>query len=140
MRVLFIGDIVGKPGRNLVRLGLTGLVDLHHIDIVVANAENAAAGFGITREIGAQILGWGVDVMTSGNHIWDKKEAIDYIGVEPRLIRPANFPAGQTGIPPAPPGPQTPPPAPTAQSVPGADAPTCERGVTVDAWGNYTCR
>ena len=61
------------------------------------NAENAAAGFGITREIGDQILGWGVDVMTSGNHIWDKKEAIDYIGAEPRLIRPANFPAGVPG-------------------------------------------
>ncbi|OFW19480.1 MAG: metallophosphoesterase [Acidobacteria bacterium RIFCSPLOWO2_02_FULL_65_29] len=97
MRVLFIGDIVGKPGRNLVRLGLTGLVDLHHIDIVVANAENAAAGFGITREIGDQLLGWGVDVLTSGNHIWDKKEAIAYIGAEPRLLRPANFPAGVPG-------------------------------------------
>jgi len=97
MRILFIGDIVGKPGRDLVRRGLTALVDCHHIDIVVANAENAAAGFGITREIGDQLLGWGIDVMTSGNHIWDKKEAIDYIGAEPRLLRPANFPAGVPG-------------------------------------------
>jgi calcineurin-like phosphoesterase len=80
-----------------VRRGLGGLVNLHAADIVVANAENAAAGFGITREIGDQLLGWGVDVMTSGNHIWDKKEAIDYIGAEPRLIRPANFPAGVPG-------------------------------------------
>ena len=96
-RILFIGDIVGRPGRELVRRGLAALVDHHQIDIVIANAENAAAGFGITREIGDQILGWGVDVMTSGNHIWDKKEAIAYIGVEPRLLRPANFPAGVPG-------------------------------------------
>jgi metallophosphoesterase (TIGR00282 family) len=67
------------------------------VDLVVANAENAAAGFGITREIGDQLLGWGVDVMTSGNHIWDRKEAIDYIGAEPRLVRPANFPATVPG-------------------------------------------
>jgi metallophosphoesterase (TIGR00282 family) len=96
-RILFIGDIVGRPGRELVRRGLAALVDHHQIDIVIANAENAAAGFGITREIGDQILAWGVDVMTSGNHIWDKKEAITYIGVEPRLVRPANFPAGVPG-------------------------------------------
>jgi 2',3'-cyclic-nucleotide 2'-phosphodiesterase len=96
-RILFIGDIVGRPGRELVRRGLAALVDLHQIDIVIANAENAAAGFGITREIGDQILGYGVDVMTSGNHIWDKKEAIAYIGVEPRLLRPANYPAGVPG-------------------------------------------
>jgi metallophosphoesterase (TIGR00282 family) len=97
MRLLFIGDIVGRPGRDLVQRGLPALVDEHRIDLVIANAENAAAGFGITREIGDQILGWGVDVMTSGNHIWDKKEAIDYIGAEPRLLRPANFPAGVPG-------------------------------------------
>jgi len=97
MRILFIGDIVGRPGRELVRHGVRGLVEHHRVDLVIANAENAAAGFGITREIGDQILEWGVDVMTSGNHIWDKKEALDYIGVEPRLLRPANFPAGAPG-------------------------------------------
>jgi len=97
MRLLFIGDIVGRPGRDLVRVGLGALVDAHDVDIVIANAENSAAGFGITREIGDQLLGWGVDVMTSGNHIWDKREAIDYIGTEPRLLRPANFPAGTPG-------------------------------------------
>ena len=97
MRLLFIGDIVGKPGRELVRRGLASLVDEHQIDLVVANAENAAAGFGITREIGDQLLEWGVDILTSGNHIWDKKEAIDYIGAEPRLLRPANYPAGVPG-------------------------------------------
>jgi len=97
VRILFIGDIVGKPGRELVRRGLAGLVDHHQLDFVIANAENSAAGFGITREIGEQLLDWGVDVMTSGNHIWDKKEALDYIGAEPRLLRPINYPAGVPG-------------------------------------------
>src|SRR5436309_3276358 len=97
MRILFIGDIFGRPGRELVRRGLAAIAEHHAIDIVIANIENAAAGFGITREIGDQILEWGVDVMTSGNHIWDKREAIDYIGAEPRLLRPANFPAGVPG-------------------------------------------
>ena len=97
MRILFIGDIVGKPGRELVRRGLAALVEYHQIDFVIANAENSAAGFGITREIGEQLLDCGVDVMTSGNHIWDKKEALDYIGTEPRLLRPANYPAGVPG-------------------------------------------
>ena len=97
VRILFIGDIVGKPGRELVRRGLPALVERSSVDLVIANAENAAAGFGITREIGDQLLGWGVDVMTTGNHVWDKKEAIDYIGAEPRLLRPANYPAGVPG-------------------------------------------
>jgi 2',3'-cyclic-nucleotide 2'-phosphodiesterase len=97
VRILFIGDIVGRSGRDLVRHGLAALVDHHAADLVIANAENAAAGFGITREIGDQLLSWGVDVMTSGNHIWDKKEALDYIGTEPRLLRPANYPSGVPG-------------------------------------------
>jgi hypothetical protein len=97
MRILFIGDIVGRPGRELIRQGLGSLADHHGIDLVIANVENAAAGFGITREIGDQLLEWGVDVMTSGNHIWDKKEALDYIGAESRLLRPANYPAGAPG-------------------------------------------
>jgi len=97
LRLLFIGDIVGRPGRELVRQGLVGLVEYHSTDFVIANAENAAAGFGITREIGDQLLDWGIEVMTSGNHIWDKKEALDYIGAEPRLLRPANYPAGAPG-------------------------------------------
>jgi 2',3'-cyclic-nucleotide 2'-phosphodiesterase len=97
IRILFIGDIVGRPGRELVRTGLHGLVDHYRADLVIANVENAAAGFGITREIGDQLLEYGVDVMTSGNHIWDKKEALDYIGAEPRLLRPTNYPAGAPG-------------------------------------------
>ena len=97
IRLLFVGDIVGRPGRDLVRRGVAALRDYHQLDLVIANAENAAAGFGITRELGEHILDSGVDVMTSGNHIWDKKEAIDYIGIEPRLLRPLNFPAGVPG-------------------------------------------
>jgi metallophosphoesterase (TIGR00282 family) len=97
MNLLFIGDIVGRPGRELVKRGLAPIVAAHAIDFVIANGENSAAGFGITREIGDQLLEWGVDVMTSGNHIWDKKEAIEYIGAEARLLRPANYPAGVPG-------------------------------------------
>src|SRR5882724_7024876 len=97
MRILFIGDIVGRPGRQLVKTGRSALISRHDIDLVIANAENSAAGFGITREIGDELLEWGVDVMTSGNHIWDKKEALDYIGTESRLLRPANYPAGAPG-------------------------------------------
>jgi hypothetical protein len=97
MRILFIGDVVGRPGRQLVKIGLAALVSRHDVDLVILNAENAAAGFGITREIGDEFLDLGVDVMTSGNHIWDKKEALDYIGTEPRLLRPANYPAGAPG-------------------------------------------
>jgi 2',3'-cyclic-nucleotide 2'-phosphodiesterase len=97
MNILFIGDIIGRPGRELIRKGLTGLVQHHEADLVIANAENAAAGFGITKDIGDALLDWGVHVMTSGNHIWDKKEAIEYIATEPRLLRPANYPAGVPG-------------------------------------------
>jgi metallophosphoesterase (TIGR00282 family) len=97
MRILFIGDIVGRAGRDLVRKGLKGLVAAHDVDLVIANAENSAAGFGITREIGDELLRAGVDVMTSGNHIWDKKEALDYIASEPNLLRPGNYPAGSPG-------------------------------------------
>jgi 2',3'-cyclic-nucleotide 2'-phosphodiesterase len=97
VRILFIGDIVGRPGRDLVRKGLAGLVEHHRADLAIANVENAAAGFGITREIGDELLDRGLHVMTSGNHIWDKKEALGYIGTEPRLLRPANYPAGAPG-------------------------------------------
>ena len=97
MNILFIGDIVGRPGREMVRKGLRGLVERYDVDLVIANAENSANGFGVTKDIGDTLLEWGVDVMTSGNHIWDKKEAIDYIATEPRLLRPANYPAGVPG-------------------------------------------
>jgi len=97
VRVLFIGDIVGRPGREILRKGLHTVRDAYEVDLVVANAENAAAGFGLTRDIGEAILALGVDVMTSGNHIWDKKEVLEYIVREPRLLRPANYPAGVPG-------------------------------------------
>src|SRR5215510_981626 len=97
MRILFIGDIVGRPGRQLVKTGLAALISRYSVDLVIANAENAAAGAGITREIGDELLDAGVDVMTSGNHVWDKKEAFSYIGAEARLLRPANYPAGAPG-------------------------------------------
>jgi 2',3'-cyclic-nucleotide 2'-phosphodiesterase len=97
IRLLFVGDIVGRPGRELIRRGLAAIREYHQIDLVIGNVENAAAGFGITREIGEELLDRGLDVMTSGNHIWDRKEAIDYIGTEPRLLRPANYPAAVPG-------------------------------------------
>jgi 2',3'-cyclic-nucleotide 2'-phosphodiesterase len=96
-RLLFIGDIVGKPGRELVRRGLGPLVAHHRIDLVIANVENAAAGFGVTPDIADDFLEYGIDVMTGGNHIWDKKEIFPYFDEHPRLIRPANFPAGTPG-------------------------------------------
>ena len=87
LQLLFLGDIVGRPGRELVRKGLASLIEHYNVDLVIANAENAAAGRGITRELGDALLGWGVDVMTSGNHIWAQRETVDYIGTEPRLLR-----------------------------------------------------
>lgn len=98
MNILFIGDIVGRPGRDLVQNGLRNLVEHYDIDCTIANAENSAAGFGITRDIGDALLGWGIDVMTSGNHIWDKKEIVEYITKENLLLRPANFPVGAPGV------------------------------------------
>ena len=86
-RLLFIGDIVGRPGRDLVARAVRPLIAAHGIDLVIANGENAAAGFGLTRDTAEQIFAAGVQVMTSGNHIWDKKEVLDYIPREPRLIR-----------------------------------------------------
>jgi 2',3'-cyclic-nucleotide 2'-phosphodiesterase len=92
MKVLFIGDIVGEPGRKALRNGLPPLIDKLKIDFVIANAENAAGGFGITRPVCEEIFSVGVNILTSGNHIWDKKEAMQYIMEEKRLLRPANYP------------------------------------------------
>ena len=97
MNLLFIGDIFGKIGRDLVKAAVPRLVEQYEIDLVIANAENSAGGFGVTRETGEEILRAGVDVMTSGNHVWDKKEALSYIALEPRLLRPLNYPAGVPG-------------------------------------------
>jgi hypothetical protein len=100
MRILFIGDIVGQPGRQMVARHLKSLVAEHAPEMVLANAENAAGGFGITPSIGAELFGLGIDLLTSGNHIWDKKEAESYLAKESRLLRPANYPeeAPGTGV------------------------------------------
>jgi metallophosphoesterase (TIGR00282 family) len=97
MRLLFVGDIVGKPGRQILRRALPMLVQRHQLDLVIANVENAAGGFGITRETGEEILAAGVQVMTTGNHVWDKKEALEYIAAETRLLRPLNYPPAAPG-------------------------------------------
>ncbi len=97
MKVLFIGDIVGTVGRAAVKALLPALLDRYKIDYVIANGENAAGGFGITEKVAEEIFGYGVHIITSGNHIWDKKEAIPYIAKENRLLRPVNYPPGVPG-------------------------------------------
>ena len=98
MRVLICGDIVGKSGRNAIRRELPNLKQLKQIDFVLANGENAANdGKGITKEIAEEFFSLGIDVITSGNHIWDKVETIKYIENEKRLLRPANLAAGSPG-------------------------------------------
>src|SRR5687767_2107344 len=97
MKILFVGDIFGKPGRDIARRAIPALVEARGIDFVIANVENSAAGFGVTGDIAETILGYGVDAMTSGNHVWDKKEVLEYMPRQPRLLRPANFPAGVPG-------------------------------------------
>ena len=98
MKLLFVGDIVGRPGRDLVRRHVRALAAHHAVDLVIANGENAAGGAGITRENVLEILSAGVDVITTGNHVWDKRETLEFIGNEPRLIRPANYPDGTPGL------------------------------------------
>ncbi len=97
MKILFIGDIVGRPGRQMLTRHLGSLVDRHLVDLVVANAENAAAGFGLTPDVVRELLALGVDVLTTGNHVWDKKDALPLLEQEPRLLRPANYPPGLPG-------------------------------------------
>jgi 2',3'-cyclic-nucleotide 2'-phosphodiesterase len=92
MRILFIGDIVGKPGRQAVESLLERCVADHQIDFTVANGENAAGGMGITPVIASEFLDLGIDVLTSGNHIWAKKEILPFLDEEERLLRPANYP------------------------------------------------
>ncbi len=95
--LLFIGDIVGRPGRELVRRAVPALVSRYSIDLVIANVENSAAGFGVTPDIADDFMSWGVHVMTGGNHTWDKKEILPYFAEQPCLLRPANMPAGTPG-------------------------------------------
>jgi metallophosphoesterase (TIGR00282 family) len=94
--LLFLGDLIGRPGRNALRKFLPTLIQKHDPSLIVANSENASGGLGLTEEIGRELLA-SVDVLTSGNHIWDKKETWDYLDREPRLLRPANYPPGDPG-------------------------------------------
>ena len=97
MKILFIGDIVGKPGRRAVRELLPGIIEDRRIDFVIANCENAAAGFGVTAEIVEELFGAHIDVLTSGNHIWDKREVMEFVDDYEALLRPANYPEGAPG-------------------------------------------
>lgn len=97
MNILIVGDIVGNPGRTILRKALPVARERFAPDYVIANAENAAGGFGVTKEIVDEILDLGIDCLTSGNHIWDKKEILGFIDLVPQLLRPANYPAGQPG-------------------------------------------
>ena len=97
MKLLFIGDVVGAPGRRVVARLLPALRKRLKLDLVAANAENVAGGAGVTKDTADALLALGVDVLTNGNHAWDKKEALDYIVTEPRLLRPHNYPDGTPG-------------------------------------------
>jgi metallophosphoesterase (TIGR00282 family) len=97
MNILIIGDVVGNPGRAILKRALPAVFRKYDVDYCIANVENAAGGFGVTREICDEILGLGVDCMTSGNHIWDKREILPHVEQIPQLLRPLNYPVGQPG-------------------------------------------
>jgi len=97
LRILFLGDIVGEPGRNAVIARLPELKEKHVLDFVIVNGENAAGGRGITGKITIDLLRAGVSVVTSGDHIWDQKEIVAFLNLEPRLLRPVNYPDGAPG-------------------------------------------
>ena len=97
VKLLFIGDIVGNPGRKAVQRLLPGLRERHGVDVVVANGENAAGGNGITPETAAEIFSGGADVITTGDHLWDQKEVSELLDAEPRFLRPLNYPPGTPG-------------------------------------------
>src|SRR5438552_8849811 len=97
MNILFIGDIFGSAGRKIVANHLQDIVQTNVIDLSIANAENAAGGFGITPSIAEELFGLGLDVLTTGNHIWDKRDIYDYFARRPALLRPANYPAPAPG-------------------------------------------
>lgn len=106
MRILFVGDVFGSPGRRIVREHLAHVIDTHGVDLVVINAENSAGGFGVTPAIAEELFDMGAHVLTTGNHVWDKREVIEYmqsVSAESherarRIIRPANYVAGTPGF------------------------------------------
>ena len=97
MKILYIGDIMGEPGRRAVGRMVPRVVSQRQVDVVIGNGENVAGGFGITPELTEELFEMGLPVITTGNHAWDKKEILDYFPREPRLLRPANYPAGVPG-------------------------------------------
>src|ERR1700736_2002231 len=97
LTVLFLGDVVGEPGRNAVIARLPELKEQHAVDFAIVNGENAAAGRGITGKISIDLLRAGASVITTGDHIWDQKDIIAFLALEPRLLRPLNYPAGAPG-------------------------------------------
>ncbi len=97
MVVLFIGDIVGEPGRRVIARTIQTVTERYHVDLVIGNGENAAGGFGITPELAGDLFDLGFSAITTGNHAWDKKEMVDYIRKDPRIVRPANYPEGTPG-------------------------------------------
>ena len=98
MRILFVADVIGSPGRKALKGLLRVVRGQVRADVVVVNGENSAGGFGITPEIAREFFELGVDVITTGNHVWDKKEIHPYLDREPRLLRPANYPPGNPGV------------------------------------------
>lgn len=97
MKILFIGDIFASPGRRIVAEHLQQIISEEHIDLAIANAENSAGGFGITPNVAQELFSFGLDVLTTGNHVWDKREVYDYLNREPRLLRPGNYAASLPG-------------------------------------------
>ena len=98
IRVLFIGDIVGKVGRQTLKNLLPNIIDRYKIELIIANGENAAGGFGINEKTASEIFNCGVHIITTGNHVWDKKEAIPFIAKENRILRPLNYPSYNPGF------------------------------------------
>ncbi len=98
MRILFVGDVIGRVGRRALATVLPGLVEEHDIELTIANGENAADGIGITESTAAELYGLGVDLITGGNHIWDKRGSAEFIDSCDRLVRPANYPPGTPGV------------------------------------------
>jgi hypothetical protein len=97
VNILFVGDVFGKPGREALLRWLPGFVDEHAVDFVIANGENAANGAGITSKIAQRLLAGGVDVITTGNHVWRQKEVYAFLAADDRIVRPANYPHGAPG-------------------------------------------
>jgi hypothetical protein len=97
IRILFIGDVIGHPGRSVIVNALPRLKEQYQTHLTIANGENLAGGLGITPETARELFSCGVDIITTGNHVWDKKEMLDYINIDNRIIRPANYPQGAPG-------------------------------------------